>query len=218
MRCRLLTSASRGTLSRISVSSVSRPAIINGSAAFFAPEIGIVPRSLLPPKMRMRSIQGPGFCYAQSIEPIRPGWQKPANLRLFDGFWGNSGSLGGHSRTSGPSSAADGCNAFGTGGARGIGLLTTPAFAADGVLLHAASSLRGALTEVSQNLKNLLSSGYRAAQERAGGADARNKLCAPPGRAAPDREHALDLRINKASRSTPCPTMPVAPNRIIFMP
>jgi hypothetical protein len=43
---KLATSASRGTLSRISVSSVSRPAIINGSAAFLAPEIGIVPLSL----------------------------------------------------------------------------------------------------------------------------------------------------------------------------
>ena len=38
-----MTSASRGTLSRISVSSVSRLAIINGSVAFLAPEIGIVP-------------------------------------------------------------------------------------------------------------------------------------------------------------------------------
>ena len=41
MRCRRPTSASRGTLSRISVSSVSRLAIISGSVAFLAPEIGI---------------------------------------------------------------------------------------------------------------------------------------------------------------------------------
>ena len=36
-------SASRGTLSRMSVSSVRRPAIIKGSVAFFAPEIGMEP-------------------------------------------------------------------------------------------------------------------------------------------------------------------------------
>ena len=36
-----MTSASRGTFSRISVSSVSRLAIISGSVAFLAPEIGM---------------------------------------------------------------------------------------------------------------------------------------------------------------------------------
>ena len=56
MRWSCTTSARRGTLSRISVSLVSRPAIISGRAAFFAPEIGIAPLSLLPPTMRMRSI------------------------------------------------------------------------------------------------------------------------------------------------------------------
>jgi len=59
MRCNCATSASRGTLSRISVSSVKSPAIINGNAAFFAPEIGMVPLSLLPPTIRMRSITNP---------------------------------------------------------------------------------------------------------------------------------------------------------------
>src|SRR5437763_16202150 len=54
MRCSKATSARRGTLSRTSVSSVSRLAIINGSAAVFAPEIGMVPLSLRPPLMRMR--------------------------------------------------------------------------------------------------------------------------------------------------------------------
>ena len=50
------TSASRGTLSSVSVSSVSRLAIISGKVAFLAPEIGIVPLSRRPPTMRMRSI------------------------------------------------------------------------------------------------------------------------------------------------------------------
>src|ERR1019366_2927825 len=76
MRCSWATSASRGTLSRISVSSLNRPAIINGSAAFFAPEIGMVPLSLLPPTMRMRSMPIPAFCYAQSIGRMDPRWQK----------------------------------------------------------------------------------------------------------------------------------------------
>ena len=35
---------------------IASAAIIKGSAAFFAPEIGMVPLSLLPPTMRMRSI------------------------------------------------------------------------------------------------------------------------------------------------------------------
>src|SRR5215472_2422727 len=56
MRWSKFTSASRGTLSRTSVLSVSRLAIINGKVAFLAPEIGIVPLSLCPPQMRMRSM------------------------------------------------------------------------------------------------------------------------------------------------------------------
>src|SRR5215468_7780097 len=56
MRWSRVTSASRGTLSRRSVLSVSRLAIINGKVAFLAPEIGIVPLSLCPPQMRMRSM------------------------------------------------------------------------------------------------------------------------------------------------------------------
>src|SRR6266446_238913 len=59
MRWSRPTSASRGTLSRTSVLSVSRLAIINGKVAFLAPEIGIVPLSLWPPWMRMRSMPPP---------------------------------------------------------------------------------------------------------------------------------------------------------------
>ena len=50
------TSARCGTFSSVSVSSVSSDAIISGSAAFLAPEIGIVPRNWLPPTILMRSI------------------------------------------------------------------------------------------------------------------------------------------------------------------
>src|SRR5262249_39264989 len=64
MRCRSATSASRGTFSRMSVSSVSRLAIISGSVAFLAPEIGIEPLSLRPPLMRIRSI-APRFVSGQ---------------------------------------------------------------------------------------------------------------------------------------------------------
>ena len=56
MRCNWATSASRGTLSRIKVSSVNSPAIIRGSAAFLAPEMAMVPLSGLPPTIRMRSM------------------------------------------------------------------------------------------------------------------------------------------------------------------
>ncbi len=61
-----MTSASRGTFSRISGSSVSRLAIISGSVAFFAPEIGMVPFSRAPPTMRIRSI------FAPPLRPCRP--------------------------------------------------------------------------------------------------------------------------------------------------
>src|SRR5262245_15764614 len=43
----------------MSVSSVSRLAIINGRVAFLAPEIGIVPLSLWPPLIRIRSMPPP---------------------------------------------------------------------------------------------------------------------------------------------------------------
>src|SRR5262249_39464319 len=56
MRCKRPTSARRGTFSRTSVSSVRRLAIIKGSVAFLAPEIGMLPLSLRPPAMRMRSM------------------------------------------------------------------------------------------------------------------------------------------------------------------
>ena len=48
--------------------SVSNEAIISGRAAFFAPEIGMVPLSFLPPTMRMRS--------------IRPRSRRPMRLKL----------------------------------------------------------------------------------------------------------------------------------------
>src|SRR3954451_6953748 len=84
MRCNWATSASRGTLSRISVSSVNKPAIIKGSAAFFAPEIGMVPLSLAPPTMRIRSMPIP---FAKPKYRARgPLWQKPRPLRRFDGI------------------------------------------------------------------------------------------------------------------------------------
>ena len=53
----MATSASRGTFSSVSVSSVRRLAIISGSAAFLAPEIGIVPFSRAPPTMRILSMR-----------------------------------------------------------------------------------------------------------------------------------------------------------------
>ena len=46
MRTSWLTSARRGRFSSVSVWSVSSEAIINGSAAFLAPEIGIEPVEL----------------------------------------------------------------------------------------------------------------------------------------------------------------------------
>ena len=58
----LATSASRGTLSRVSVSGVSSDTIISGSAAFLAPEIGMVPFRRLPPRMRMRSMKWDSPC------------------------------------------------------------------------------------------------------------------------------------------------------------
>ena len=65
---------------------MSRPAIISGSAAFFAPEIGMVPLSLLPPTIRMRSMPIPAFCYAQSIRRMRPLWQKREICGYLMGF------------------------------------------------------------------------------------------------------------------------------------
>jgi hypothetical protein len=56
MRRRDEMSASRGTLTSSSVSSVRRLAIISGRAAFLAPEIGIEPLRGAPPRMRIRSI------------------------------------------------------------------------------------------------------------------------------------------------------------------
>jgi hypothetical protein len=49
MRTSELTSARRGRFSKVSVSSVRRLAIINGNAAFLAPEIRISPFSRDPP-------------------------------------------------------------------------------------------------------------------------------------------------------------------------
>src|ERR1700733_1510241 len=67
MRSSSPTSASRGTLSRIKVCSVSKLAIIKGSVAFFAPEIGIVPLSGRPPTIRIRSILTPR-CRSRTIQ------------------------------------------------------------------------------------------------------------------------------------------------------
>src|SRR3990172_3319829 len=56
MRDNSITSANRGTLFKISVSRVSRLAIIRGSAAFLAPLMGMVPLRRWPPMMRIRSM------------------------------------------------------------------------------------------------------------------------------------------------------------------
>src|ERR1041384_1724590 len=56
MRSSRPTSARCGTLSRISVSSVKRLAIISGRVAFLAPEIGIAPFKGRPPAIRIRSM------------------------------------------------------------------------------------------------------------------------------------------------------------------
>jgi len=84
MRCNCATSASRGTLSRMRVSSVSSPAIISGNAAFFAPEMAMVPLSLLPPTIRMRSILNTPVVQRTIKAGKRS--QQPEYLRLFDGW------------------------------------------------------------------------------------------------------------------------------------
>ena len=81
MRCRSPTSASRGTLSRVSVWSVSMAAIISGRVAFFAPEIGIEPLSAFPPAMRMRSM--PPAPHAGTVPSGNPDCgRKPAASHL----------------------------------------------------------------------------------------------------------------------------------------
>jgi hypothetical protein len=55
---KLSTSASRGRFRRVRGSSVSRAQGSRVNAAFFAPEIGILPLSGLPPRMTIRSIGG----------------------------------------------------------------------------------------------------------------------------------------------------------------
>src|SRR5829696_3720882 len=57
MRASKETSASLGTLVKVRMSSDRRLAIISGSAAFFAPEIGMTPLSVPPPVILMRSMQ-----------------------------------------------------------------------------------------------------------------------------------------------------------------
>ena len=76
-----MTSARRGTFSRINVSSVSRLAIMSGNVAFLAPEIGIVPLRRCPPTMRIRSMLARlltcgSLSVPQSVAP-RP---RPSNL------------------------------------------------------------------------------------------------------------------------------------------
>ena len=57
MRASRLTSARFGTFFNVTRSDVSRLAIISGSAAFFAPEIGMMPFSCPPPTILMRSMR-----------------------------------------------------------------------------------------------------------------------------------------------------------------
>src|ERR1700726_817043 len=54
-------SARFGIFSRVRVSLVSSEAIINGSAAFLAPEILMTPFNVWPPTIRMRSKEHPVF-------------------------------------------------------------------------------------------------------------------------------------------------------------
>src|SRR6516162_391976 len=96
MRWSKFTSASRGTLSRTSVLSVSKLAIINGKVAFLAPEIGIVPLSLWPPQMRMRSMPPPPVSGKTPRAPrytkARDRLKVPAGLAL-SFMPGNSGGI-----------------------------------------------------------------------------------------------------------------------------
>ena len=72
-------SASRGTRSSTSRSSVSIPAAINGNAAFFAPPMVMLPCNGFPPRIRIRSITGtlrtgpwvPSNCYIRGKETPR---------------------------------------------------------------------------------------------------------------------------------------------------
>src|SRR5580692_3690153 len=77
MRSSRPTSARRGTLSRIKVSSVRRLAIISGSVAFLAPDIGIVPWSGRPPTIRMRSIFSAPAAFSR---PTRSAAYLPARI------------------------------------------------------------------------------------------------------------------------------------------
>src|ERR1700731_3435011 len=61
MRKSMPTSARFGIFSRVSVSLVSSEAIINGSAAFLAPEILMTPFNVWPPTIRIRSKEHPVF-------------------------------------------------------------------------------------------------------------------------------------------------------------
>src|SRR5262245_1188974 len=89
MRISCSTSARCGTFSSVNVSSVSIEAIISGSAAFLAPEIGIVPESLLPPTILIRSIfllfsgkarSGNGFDFARPSRRWADGVQETATF------------------------------------------------------------------------------------------------------------------------------------------
>src|SRR4029450_5227579 len=67
MRASRFTSARFGTFLRVSRSPVSRLAIIRGSAAFLAPEMGMLPLSGLPPVTVMRSM-----CEDSLVTACRP--------------------------------------------------------------------------------------------------------------------------------------------------
>ncbi len=53
----VVMSARCGKLARVSVSEVSRLAAISGSAAFLAPLTGMLPCNVLPPRMRILSME-----------------------------------------------------------------------------------------------------------------------------------------------------------------
>ena len=78
MRWRRRTSARRGTLDNVSVPGVSSDTIISGKAAFLAPEIGMLPFSRLPPRMRIRSISS-----SPAVQAARESLPRTSNLPRF---------------------------------------------------------------------------------------------------------------------------------------
>src|SRR5260221_9639489 len=91
MRWSSRTSARRGTFVRVRVSGDSSDTIIKGRAAFLAPEMLMVPFSLLPPRMRMRSMKYPPIQTGPGARPA-PHCNR-ANKHRWPN-WGNPQSLG----------------------------------------------------------------------------------------------------------------------------